>query len=229
MVTTDLHSSPRAVDAIAHALDIGGFNLHICLGDIITFRPMKYLEDLLTEPPVPTYTVPGNTDSDEARARLEELGHDIHFKQVSFDEVTIAGAGGCVPPPFRTAFVVEEEEYAQSVPPILDGASILASHGPVYGLLDRSMFGSIHVGSKALFAAVERARPRVVLCGHIHEARGIIEYDWRVKSVEARELDRLELRMPDSTMFFNPGPAKDGYVGILDIKGDEVAAAVQQV
>lgn len=229
LVTTDLHSSPRAAEAIRHGLEVGKFDVHICLGDIITFRPMEYLEDLFADPPLPTYTVPGNTDSDEARARLRELGRDIHFKRVDLGDVAIAGAGGCTPPPFRTAFVVEEDEYSREVPPVLEGATVLASHGPVHGILDRSFFGGMHVGSKALFEAVERARPRVVLCGHIHEARGIVQYDWETHRIEAHEMNRLEYSLPNSTMFFNPGPAKDGYLGILEIKGDVVAGAVSRV
>ncbi|NIP35335.1 MAG: hypothetical protein GWN18_10300, partial [Thermoplasmata archaeon] len=101
LVSTDLHSSDRASRTIRHGLAAGDFDCHLCLGDIITFRPMEYLEQLFSEPAVDTYAVPGNTDSDEARARLVELGLDIHFRQVQVAGFTIAGAGGCTPPPFR--------------------------------------------------------------------------------------------------------------------------------
>jgi len=224
LVTTDLHSSGRAAKTIKHGLVAGDFDCHLCLGDIITFRPLDYLEDLFTDPPVPTYIVPGNTDSDEARARLVEMGLDIHFKQVTVDGVVIAGAGGCTPPPFRTAFVVEEEEYRRRLPSALEGAQVLASHGPAYGILDRSLFGGLHVGSKALFDAIEKARPSVVLSGHIHEARGIVEYDWRSGKVVAKDREFLKVRDTANTLFFNPGPTKDGYVGRLEF-GNGVALA----
>jgi Icc-related predicted phosphoesterase len=224
LVTTDLHSSDRAAKTITHGLMAGDFDVHLCLGDIITFRPLEYLEDLFRDPPVPTYTVPGNTDSDEARARMVEMGMDIHFKQVTVEGITIAGAGGCTPPPFRTAFVVEEEEYDTKLPPVLEGAQLLASHGPARGLLDRSLFGGMRVGSKAVFRAVERARPAVVLSGHIHEARGIAVYDWEEERVVARDREFLESLGPGRTLFFNPGPAKDGYVGRLEVTDDLVRA-----
>ncbi|MCK5415367.1 MAG: metallophosphoesterase family protein, partial [Thermoplasmata archaeon] len=100
LVTTDLHSSERAAKTIVHGLASGDFDVHLCLGDIITFRPLEYLEELFSDPPIPTYTVPGNTDSDQARSLLEEMGLDIHFKRAQVGDVTIAGAGGCTPPPF---------------------------------------------------------------------------------------------------------------------------------
>jgi Icc-related predicted phosphoesterase len=224
LVSTDLHSSERAAKTIVHGLAAGDFDCHLCLGDIITFRPLEYLEDLFSDPPVPTFTVPGNTDSDRARARLEEMGLDIHFKQVVVAGVTIVGAGGCTPPPFRTAFVVEEEEYERRLPPAMDGAHVLASHGPARGYLDRSLFGGMRVGSKALLAAIAVARPRVVLPGHIHEARGIVSYDWGKGEVVERDRELLESDDPSTTIFFNPGPTKDGYVGRLEIEGDRVGA-----
>ena len=229
LVSTDLHSSPRAAKTIKHGLMAGDFDCHLCLGDVITFRPLQYLEDLFSDPPVPTYIVPGNTDSDEARARLVEMGLDIHFKQVTVGDVTIAGAGGCTPPPFRTAFVVEEDEYASRLPPALEGAQVLASHGPVHGILDRSLFGGTNVGSRAVFRAVEEARPRVVLSGHIHEARGIVAFDWESGKVLSRDKDLLETDRPDTTLFFNPGPAKDGFLGRLEIEGDTVSAHAGRV
>jgi predicted phosphodiesterase len=207
----------------------GDFDCHLCLGDIITFRPLEYLEDLFRDPPVPTYTVPGNTDSDEARARLEELGLDIHFKRVTLDGVVIAGAGGCIPPPFRTAFVVEEEEYERRLPGVLEGADVLASHGPAHGILDRSLFGGMRVGSRAMRAALEEARPSVVLSGHIHEARGIVELDWRTGKVVARDRECLEVSDPSNTLFMNPGPTKDGFVGRLEVGNGAVRAQAGRV
>lgn len=230
LVSTDLHSSERAAKTIRHGLAAGDFDCHICLGDIITFRPLEYLEDLFSDPPVPTRTVPGNTDSDEARAWLEDNGLDIHFKRIELAGTTVAGAGGCIPPPFRTAFVVREEEYAERAPQALEGAQVLASHGPVHGILDRSLFGGMHVGSRSLLDAVRRTRPRVVLSGHIHEARGIVVHDWDRGKAVSKSKDMVELELAsNTTMFFNPGPAKDGFLGRLEVDGDTVVAHTGRV
>ncbi len=235
LVSTDLHSSPGAVQAITTMLDREEFDVHLCLGDVITFRPIEFLDDLFSDPPIRTLAVPGNTDSDEARERLRQLGLDIHFQAVDVKDVRVAGAGGCPPPPFRTAFVVKEEEYARRLPPILEGADILASHAPVKGLLDKVLF-AVHVGSESMWEAVASARPRVVLSGHIHEADGMLVWDWSEGRVVAEEhltrrkrLATLETDLEGRTLFMNPGPAKVGLLGMLELEGSTVHASTMLV
>ena len=49
----------------------------------------------------------------------------------------------------------------------------LLAHVPPRGLsLDRVFFGR-HAGSKALRSFVDRTEPALVVCGHIHEGRGV--------------------------------------------------------
>lgn len=47
---------------------------------------------------------------------------------------------------------------------------ILISHGPPSGYGDKVSLS--HTGSTALLEAVERAKPRIMICGHIHEGYG---------------------------------------------------------
>jgi uncharacterized protein len=49
--------------------------------------------------------------------------------------------------------------------------SILISHNPPYGVVDK-IFNGKHVGSKILQRAIKKYQPMLVLCGHIHEAEG---------------------------------------------------------
>jgi Icc-related predicted phosphoesterase len=57
---------------------------------------------------------------------------------------------------------------------------VLVSHQPPYGFGDRAVDvyagKARHLGSRELLAAIERARPRVVICGHIHSGHGRSEY-----------------------------------------------------
>jgi Icc-related predicted phosphoesterase len=66
------------------------------------------------------------------------------------------------------------EVRADSIPPDVD---ILISHGPPYGFLDfvAPQFGSLNVGDRPLRDRLERGslRPRVMVCGHIHEQYGV--------------------------------------------------------
>jgi uncharacterized protein len=58
---------------------------------------------------------------------------------------------------------------ADEAPDILP--DILIVHSPPKGVADRTSAGA-SVGSTAVRAAIERTRPRLVLCGHIHDSWG---------------------------------------------------------
>lgn len=50
---------------------------------------------------------------------------------------------------------------------------VLVTHGPPFGVLDRTWLGE-DVGCADLEAALVRIRPRLHLFGHIHEAYGVV-------------------------------------------------------
>lgn len=54
------------------------------------------------------------------------------------------------------------------------GLDILITHGPPYGVLDKTKFGQ-HVGCELLRERVRELKPRLHCFGHIHEAYGRVE------------------------------------------------------
>ena len=57
------------------------------------------------------------------------------------------------------------------IPPDTD---VLITHGPVFGILDTVM-NDRHVGCKDLLKKVKEVKPKVHVCGHIHESYGKIK------------------------------------------------------
>ena len=105
----------------------------------------------------------------------------------------------------------EEElaEHLQTGYEQIAGAAyhVVLSHAPPRdGKLDRTFFGR-HVGSRALREFIERAQPALVVCGHIHEGRGI---------------DTI-----GPTTVVNCGPAAAGDYAVVEI-GDEVRVELCQ-
>jgi hypothetical protein len=79
------------------------------------------------------------------------------------------------------AFMKAPGELEAVYAKIPEGIDVLVSHRPPYGCGDRSFdVGSGRVedlGSRELLAAIERVRPRLVICGHIHDGYGRAEYE----------------------------------------------------
>jgi Icc-related predicted phosphoesterase len=122
---------------------------------------------------VPTVLVPGNNESDTALWRACAGWSNaavLHGQTHEVDGVSFFGLGGGVPPtPFPWSFDLTEDEADQALaecPP----EAVLVVHSPPKGHVDRA-FGR-HLGSEAILRAIEHKRPRLVVCGHIHQAWG---------------------------------------------------------
>ncbi len=204
LMATDIHGSRAAMEAIPAAVGEHAPDLFVAAGDITHFgRPPSYAEDLLGRISVKTLAVPGNCDQPALLAVLDRLGVDLHMKRAKVAGQTFVGLGGANPTPFGTPFEIGEDEIWRGLDGVMEPRAILVSHPPPYGYLD-VVPGAGHVGSRSVARIVEKYRPKAVLCGHIHEAAGIVEGD---------------------VTMINPGPAMDGHLGLLDI-GDRVVARI---
>jgi predicted phosphodiesterase len=62
---------------------------------------------------------------------------------------------------------------------IPEGLDILITHGPPMGVLDQinPVVGSDHLGCEELMKAVNRAKPKIHVFGHIHGGYGKVQYE----------------------------------------------------
>ena len=129
---------------------------------------------ILKEVDKPAVLVPGNGESD---VELREActgwpsAHVLHGEGVTLEGVPFYGIGGGIPvTPFgEWSFDLTEDEADEMLAGCPEDG-VLVSHSPPYGHLDKA--GGRQLGSHAVLGAIERASPRLVVCGHIHACWG---------------------------------------------------------
>ena len=123
---------------------------------------------------VPTVLVPGNNETEDALRQACE-GWDaatvLHGEETQIDGTPFFGLGAGIPiTPWDWSFDLDEEQAAERLDGCPEGA-VLVVHSPPKGHCDTSSSGD-HLGSQAILDAIERKRPPLAVCGHIHEAWG---------------------------------------------------------
>jgi Icc-related predicted phosphoesterase len=121
----------------------------------------------------PLLLVPGNNETDSALWRAAAPLPDarvLHGNGAMIDGVCFYGVGAGVPPtPFPWSWDASESEAAELLSGCPEGA-VLIVHSPPFGYLDEA-FGR-HLGSRSILHTIHTRRPRLVVCGHIHQCWG---------------------------------------------------------
>jgi len=122
----------------------------------------------------PTVLVPGNNETEAAlRDAAEGWGAAtvLHGAGTTIEGVEFFGLGAGVPTtPWDWSFDLDDEAATAMLAPCPADA-VLVLHSPPKGHCDSNGAG-LHFGSPALLAAIEEKRPRLAVCGHIHESWG---------------------------------------------------------
>jgi len=203
LVITDLHQKKSMVSRINQSYRDNGCDALLFLGDATDLGTAEDAVEVMSMLEGNVYAIPGNCDPRDTPERISSVVKDVHGKRFSVGDIGFAALGGSNITIFNTPFEYEEDEISELLEPISFKGMVLMTHAPSYGILDEIPSG-INVGSRAILGIVEKYRPVAAVSGHIHEATGIVN--------------------KNGTLFMNPGPAREGKAGILDI-GPEGASA----
>jgi hypothetical protein len=188
---SDLHGEPKRVDGL-DAVDV-----LVITGDITHFGDrtlaMGILEGFKSAERL--LAVPGNCDNLGVNEVLVELGADLHSRGRMIGDTGFFGVGGSNATPFNTPQEYSEDELwdfmAKGYEQVKNASiKVMVSHPPPFDTkLDK--VGERHAGSKKVREFIESYGPDLVLCGHVHEAKG---------------KDAI-----GNTMIVNPGMLRNGH------------------
>lgn len=199
---TDIHSTYKRVFEIINSEKS---DLVIIGGDLTNVGTVQEVESVIRQ--LKTLTpnllcIAGNMDLPHHDDILCKMNVSMHGKGLIINELGIFGVSGAPVSPLRTPYEIEEvviaEKLAEGYKDVHKAKiKILVSHAPPYGTKVDIVHSGFHVGSSAVRDFIENENVDVVICGHIHEARG---------------QDVL-----GKTKIINCGQASRGYYGVIQI------------
>jgi putative phosphoesterase len=203
VAVSDIHGDQRAGSFIDRVIGASSPDLFIICGDFTTFGPASFAESLLSGLKVKCAAVPGNCDPPEVLEAIERHCISLHGRRVEIDGIQFVGLGGAPRCSHSTPLELEENEIDLLLSKTMAENCVVVSHAPAVGTNDVTKSGR-SLGSSSLAKHVEQYRPRLLLSGHVHEARNIVE--------------------KNSTVFANPGPLKEGFAVVAELSASDTTA-----
>jgi len=170
---SDLHVDLDAAASLVQRA--GDFDVVIGAGDFASVHEgLDEAIGALAAIATPTFLVPGNNETEDAlreAAGQWEAATVLHGGSAELDGVTFFGLGAGIPTtPWNWSFDLDDKAAAERLAKVPDDA-VLILHSPPRGHCDRDGSGK-ELGSPAIAAAIEDRRPRLAVCGHIHDSWG---------------------------------------------------------
>jgi Icc-related predicted phosphoesterase len=189
-VIADTHSQERKL-----SLQPGDLLLHN--GDIMTdgWRSSEidnFIAWMKDQPYTHKVVIAGNHDHmlEKGMRSLADVEGIVYLENSGVELAGVKIWGSPVTPFFYNwAWNVQPHLIHETWDTIPSGLDILMTHGPAAGTLDSITPGSMPLGCYDLQLAIERTRPKVHTCGHIHGGHGIKRHPNGMISINASVID----------------------------------------
>ncbi len=205
---TDIHGAARMVEEVSGQL--ADADLVLIAGDITHFGRRAEAGQIIgtIEQHNPhILAVAGNCDHLEVAHYLSDRHMNLDTSYVVREGIAFVGAAGSLPCPGTTPNEVGEDgfslSFSRSYMDVAFGTpSIFVVHQPPYGTITDLAHKDMHVGSRSVREAIERHKPLICFCGHIHESSG---------------MDKI-----GDTLIVNPGPLRHGRFAVAEVVDGKV-------
>ncbi|MDD5778559.1 MAG: metallophosphoesterase family protein [Candidatus Thermoplasmatota archaeon] len=161
----DFHGKQQRYTAFREEAEHHSPHVAVLAGDV---DDSPHFYRLLEQLSLPVLVVHGNMDHPGIRKRVEEKGGIfLHGTARTLGGLRFMGLGGGKP---SSETVMEGQPHEEKRMADRD-VDVLVTHVPPRGSLDKTMLGT-HIGSPWVRRLVEQKKPRLVICGHVHEHPG---------------------------------------------------------
>ncbi len=162
LAIADIHGAQFRLNLVLKNIDRYSPDLVVICGDITQFGPGELARNFLDQIQVDTLAIIGNIDSADVGKGIDDSrATRIEMKKVVKKGIPFIGMSRDISHQLK---IIDEKK-------IIDETCVIVSHEPPYGVQDKVFLG-MHAGSKILKEIIEKYKPRLLLCGHIHEDPG---------------------------------------------------------
>lgn len=154
----DFHGNKEKMNIFLEGIEENSPQLAILCGDISS--SLEEVVDFLNELKIKAFVVPGNMDPMEMDEAINKSrATNLNRKRIEFNDKYFIGYGGTRP---------NFGEFQGK-------ADVVVTHVPPKGLQDRVVFG-MRIGNKSLRNFIKETRPKLLICGHVHEDPGYTNF-----------------------------------------------------
>ncbi len=170
---TDIHQNEKQIKVLLARAKEKDIDFVVCCGDFSTFgRGAQKLLAQFNALKKKLYIIPGNHEEQGTFFADVIEGFEyvvgVHAREVKVGNYLFVGYG-------TGGFAQEDAEFRKVArkwySEFRDEKMILLLHGPPFGTT-ADLINERHVGHKDYRAFIERAKPKLVICGHLHETFG---------------------------------------------------------
>ncbi len=169
----DIHGKIEKIAKIKRVILGHNPDILVIAGDISNyFSPLKTF-DQLKHIPIPILGIRGNSDLKRVEKILQSQENTtlLNHVPVTYQNLQFLGLNGTIPLPFVSKICFKEACCLNNIKDKITSETILVVHPPPRGVCDK-VGNRFCAGSFHLKTVIEKHRPLMVLCGHIHEQAG---------------------------------------------------------
>jgi len=198
----------RAVDVLVLAGDLLGGSPDLPVEEAQA-EDARLILELLDPCPCPVLFVMGNDDVLELPSRLDRTV-SIHGRRWSLGSYNFVGYQYSLP--FMSG-VFEKPDHEieadlEALAPLVGERTVLVTHSPAFGILDRGILNR-RAGSHAILDFVRTRRPRAHIHGHIHQCVGRQGLHWNVGTYRTRRAVMIDLDTLEDEVIVSGLPSAD--------------------